>query len=45
VTAWGDNLTDYDYKAGGQPLVGTTQTASYEWNIPRNYGVELAYTW
>ena len=45
VTAWGDNLTDYDYKAGGQPLIGTTQTLSYEWNIPRTYGVELAYTW
>jgi iron complex outermembrane receptor protein len=45
VTAWGNNLTDYDYKAGGQPLVSTTETISYEWNIPRTYGVELAYTW
>jgi len=45
VTAWGDNLTDYDYKAGGNALIGTTQTMSYEWNIPRTYGVEVAYTW
>jgi iron complex outermembrane receptor protein len=45
VTAWGENLTDYDYKAGGQPLISTTETLSYQWNTPRTYGVELAYTW
>ncbi|GAB5450460.1 MAG: TonB-dependent receptor [Halioglobus sp.] len=45
VTAWGENLTDYDYKAGGNALISTTETMSYEWNIPRTYGVELAYTW
>lgn len=45
VTAWGDNLTDHDYKAGGNPLIGTTETRSYEYNVPRTYGVELAYTW
>lgn len=45
VTAWGDNLTDYEYEAGGNPLIGTTQTRSYQYNVPRTYGVELAYTW
>jgi len=45
VTAWGENLTDYDYKAGGNPLVGTTETVSYYFNDPRTYGLELAYTW
>jgi iron complex outermembrane receptor protein len=45
VTAWGENLTDYDYKAGGNPLISTTETMSYERNIPRTYGVELAYIW
>jgi iron complex outermembrane receptor protein len=45
VTAWGENLTDHDYKAGGNPLIGTTQTMSYDWNVPRTYGLEVAYTW
>ncbi len=45
VTAWGDNLTDYDYRAGGNALISTTQTMSFEWNTPRTYGVEVAYTW
>lgn len=45
VSAWGYNLTDYDYQTAGIPLVGTTQTISYGWNEPRTYGVELAYTW
>lgn len=45
VTAWGENLTDYKYKAGGQPLISTTETLSYQSNVPRTYGVELAYTW
>ena len=45
ITAWGDNLSDYDYEPGGQPLVGTTQTRSIKRSIPRTYGMELAYTW
>ncbi len=45
ITAWGDNLTDYDYKPGGQPLIATTQTQSYTWNIPRTYGMEVAFRW
>ncbi len=45
LTVWGDNLTDYEYRNGGTPLIGTTQTNSYEENAPRTYGVELAYTW
>ncbi len=45
VTAWGNNLTDYDYKAGGNPLIGTTQTLSSEENEPLTYGVEVAYSW
>lgn len=45
VTAWGENLTNYNYKAGGNALISTTETVSYQWNIPRTYGVELAYTW
>lgn len=45
ATAWGNNLTDYQYEAGGNPLIGTTQTLSYQWNLPLTYGVEVSYTW
>ncbi|MCB1704719.1 MAG: TonB-dependent receptor [Halioglobus sp.] len=45
VTAYGNNLTDDRYVIGGTPLVDVTSTAGTTYNLPRTYGVELAYTW
>ena len=45
VTAYGNNLTDERYVTGGTPLVDVTSTAGTIYNIPRTYGVEMAYTW
>jgi iron complex outermembrane receptor protein len=45
VTAYGNNLTDERFVTGGTPLVDVTSTAGTIYNIPRTYGVELAYTW
>ena len=43
VTAYGTNLTDDRYIQGGTPLVDVTQTAGTVYNVPRQYGVEIAY--
>jgi len=43
ITAWGTNLTDERYITGGTPLVDVTETAGTIYNIPRMYGVEVAY--
>ena len=45
VTAYGNNLTDERYIIGGTPLVDVTETAGTVFNLPRTYGVELAYEW
>jgi iron complex outermembrane recepter protein len=45
VTAYGNNLTDERYITGGTPLVGVLETAGTNYNIPRTYGVEIAYDW
>jgi iron complex outermembrane receptor protein len=43
VSAYGNNLTDERYVTGGTPLVDVTQTAGTIYNLPRTYGVEIAY--
>ena len=45
VTAYGNNLTDDRYIIGGTPLVDVTETAGTVYNLPRTYGLEVAYTW
>ncbi|GAB5450638.1 MAG: TonB-dependent receptor [Halioglobus sp.] len=43
VTAWANNLTNERYITGGTPLVDVTETAGTIYNLPRTYGVEVAY--
>jgi iron complex outermembrane recepter protein len=43
ITAYGNNITDERYITGGTPLVDVTETAGVIWNLPRTYGVEIAY--
>ncbi len=43
ITAYGNNLTDERYITGGTPLVDVTETAGTIYNLPRTYGVELAF--
>jgi iron complex outermembrane receptor protein len=43
ITAYGNNLTDERYIIGGTPLVDVTQMAGTIYNLPRTYGVEIAY--
>jgi len=43
ISAYGANLTDERYITGGTPLVDVTETAGTIYNIPRTYGVEVAY--
>ena len=45
VTAYGQNITDERYITGGVPLVDVTETAGTQYNLPRMYGVEAAFTW
>lgn len=45
ITAYGNNLTDERYITGGTPLVDVTETAGTIYNIPRTYGIEIAYDW
>lgn len=43
ITAYGNNLTDERYPTGGTPLVDVTQAPGVVYNLPRTYGVEIAY--
>ncbi|MDH3992051.1 MAG: TonB-dependent receptor [Gammaproteobacteria bacterium] len=45
VTAYGNNLTDERERIAAVALVGTTETTTFQYQPPRTYGVELAYTW
>ncbi len=45
VSAYGNNLTDERYIIGGTPLVDVTATAGTQYNLPRTYGLEAAYSW
>jgi len=45
VTLFSDNLTDKRYIYGGTPLVDVTETGGIQYNTPRTYGAEVAYTW
>ncbi len=44
ISAYGNNLTDERYVTGGTPLVDVTETAGTVYNLPRTYGVEVAYS-
>ncbi|GHD08052.1 TonB-dependent receptor [Halioglobus japonicus] len=45
ITAYGTNLTDERYVIGGVPLVDVLETAGKQYNLPRMYGIEAAFTW
>lgn len=43
ISAYGNNLTDERYPTGGTPLVDVTEAPGIVYNLPRTYGVEIAY--